>query len=195
MGHFQVKWMGKYPLQEVVTVNRKLIPFDEFSIRPFHLYDKQWLLLTSGDLAKGSYNCMTISWGSLGIMWNKPFVQAVVRPTRYTWEFMNRHESFTVCAFGDEHRAALNLLGSKSGREGDKIKESGLTPVASTLVAAPSYAEAELVLECRKLYWQDYDHTHFLLPEITESYPNQDYHRVFFGEILAILGTGYFKAV
>jgi flavin reductase (DIM6/NTAB) family NADH-FMN oxidoreductase RutF len=175
-------------------MKKEPIPFDDFSCKPFQLYDKQWFLLTSGDHSSHTYNSMTISWGSLGIMWNKPFVQAVVRPTRYTWEFMNRHDTFTLCAFGEEHHLALDLLGNKSGRDGDKIKESGLTPIASTLVAAPCFAEAELVLECRKMYWQDYDHSHFLLPEIEERYPDQDYHRVFFGEILAIFGGEQFVA-
>ncbi len=164
-----------------------------FTAQPLHLFDRQWLLLTSGDFKRGEYNAMTISWGSLGIMWGRPFVQVVVRPQRYTYEFMEAYDSFTLTAFSKEYRKALNLLGTKSGRDGDKITEAGLTPVASECVAAPGFDEAELVMECRKMYWQDFDPTHFLNTSIDRNYPINDYHRVYFGEILAIHGTELFN--
>lgn len=129
---------------------------------------------------------MTVAWGSLGAMWNKPFVQVVVRPVRYTYEFMERYDTFTLCAFPEAYRKALSLLGSKSGRDSDKIAESGLTPIPSTKVTAPGFAEADLIVECRKIYWDDFDPAHFLLPEIAQNYPQKDYHRVYFGEIVAI---------
>ena len=142
----------------------------------------------AGDFVAKDYNTMTISWGSLGTMWNRPFVQVVVRPTRYTYTFMERYPTFTLSAFPDDCHDALRLLGSKSGREGDKIAESGLTPQASARVGAPGFAEAELVLECRKIYFDDYEPTHFLADYIQKNYKN-DFHRVYFGEILAIQGT------
>ncbi len=159
----------------------------DFAPRIFHLFDEQWLLLACGDFSQKHFNAMTISWGSLGVIWNRPFVQVVVRPTRYTFEFMNRYDTFTVCAFNEDHRDALNLLGSLSGRDGDKIGRSGLTPVPSRQVASPSFAEAELVVECRKVFWQDLDPSHFLDSSIEENYPQKDYHRVFFGEVLGVL--------
>ena len=162
----------------------KPIDIKDFSPRIFHLFDEQWLLLACGDFRKKHFNAMTVSWGSLGIIWNRPFVQVVVRPTRYTFEFMNRYETFTVCAFEDQYREALNLLGSKSGRDGDKIADSGLTPVAAQKVASPGFEEAELVLECRKLFWQDIDHSHFVDTSIEEYYPEKDYHRMFFVSVL-----------
>jgi len=165
---------------------RRRIPFEEFRARVHHLWAKQWLLLTSGDFARGDFNAMTVGWGSLGVMWGKPFAQVVVRPVRYTYGFMERYETFTLCAFPPAFHSALSLLGSRSGRDGDKVAASGLRPVASAQVAAPSYAEAELVLECRKIYWQDLDPTHFLDPEIERNYPQKDYHRVYFGEIVVI---------
>ncbi len=170
-------------------MTRRAIPFDEFQIRVHHLWADQWLLLTSGDFASGHFNAMTVGWGSLGVMWGKPFAQVVVRPVRYTYGFMERYDTFTLSAFGPAHRQALSLLGSRSGRDGDKIAAAGLTPVASARVAAPSYAQAELVLECRKIYWHDFDPTHFLDPEIERNYPQKDYHRAYFGEILAIWGA------
>jgi flavin reductase (DIM6/NTAB) family NADH-FMN oxidoreductase RutF len=132
---------------------------------------------------------MTISWGSLGVMWNRPFVQVVVRPIRYTYEFMEQFDTFTVCAFPKKYHQALSLLGSKSGREGNKIAEACLTPSPASCVAAPGYEEAELTIECRKMYWQDIDPAHFLDPQIARNYPQKDYHRIYYGEIIAVQGT------
>jgi flavin reductase (DIM6/NTAB) family NADH-FMN oxidoreductase RutF len=132
---------------------------------------------------------MTISWGSIGVMWNRPFVQVVVRPGRYTFEFTEKYDSFTLCAFPDQYHKALSLLGTKSGRDGDKIAEAGLSPQAAQCITSPGFAEAELVIECRKMYWQDFDPTHFVDPSLDKHYPIQDYHRAYFGEILAVSGS------
>ena len=165
------------------------IPILEFVAKPNHLFSKKWLLLTSGNYSLGQYNAMTISWGSIGEIWAKPFIQVVVRPTRHTFGFMEEYPTFTVCAFPEEYHSALALLGSKSGRDGNKIKESGLTPEPSLAVAAPGDIEAELILECRKIYWQDLEPNQFLDPEIETHYSRKDYHRIYFGEILSIRGT------
>jgi len=175
-------------------MNRRPMPIDRLLLKPMYLWDTQHLLLTSGDFAQRSFNAMTIGWGSLGIMWGRPFVQVVVRPVRYTYEFMERYDTFTVCAFPAKHAEALELLGSKSGREGDKIAEAGLHPVASLKVAAPSYTEAELALECRKIYWDDIERAHFLDAGIEGKYPRRDYHRIYYGEIVAALGVPRYKA-
>ena len=168
-------------------MTRQPIPIEEFVVKPQHLWDVQNLLLTSGDFAKGHYNTMTVGWGSLGVMWGMLFAQVVVRPTRYTYEFMEQYGTFTLCTFPKEYAPALELLGSKSGRDGNKIAESGLTPIASTQVAAPSFAQAELVLECRKIYWDDMTPAQFLDERIERRYPRKDYHRIYFGEILVVL--------
>ena len=127
-------------------------------------------------------------------MWNMPFAQVVVRPTRYTFEFMNRFNSFTLCAFPEKYRYALNLLGTKSGRNSNKIEESGLTPMQSQKVSAPAFQEADLVIECRKIYWQDFNAKNFINAQIEENYPQKDYHRVFFGEIVCIQATDRYLA-
>jgi len=173
---------------EETYMARDPIPFDELLVRTHHLWENQWILLTSGDFAKGRFNSMTIGWGSLGTMWGRPFAQVVVRPVRYTHGFMERYDTFTLCAFPEGYRRALTLLGTKSGRDGDKIAEAGITPIASTRVAAPGFAEAELIVECQKIYWDDMDPTHFLDRSIEKNYPQKDYHRIYFGEIMAIFG-------
>jgi flavin reductase (DIM6/NTAB) family NADH-FMN oxidoreductase RutF len=166
------------------------IPFESFDTRIFHRFEPEWLLLTSGDFSSGHFNAMTISWGFMGIIWHKPVIEVVVRPPRYTFEFMNRYDTFTVCGFPEKYKKVLSLLGSQSGRDGDKIKASGLTPAASEKIAAPCFAEADLIFECQKIYWQDLDGEHILAPGILENYPNRDFHRAYFGEILTIRAAG-----
>jgi flavin reductase (DIM6/NTAB) family NADH-FMN oxidoreductase RutF len=169
-------------------MTRQSIPIEQLTVKFYSLWDKQWFLLSSGDFASGHFNSMTVSWGSLGVMWNRPFAQVVVRPVRYTYQFMEQYPTFTLCAFPKTYRRALNLLGTKSGRDGDKISASGLTPEAATSVAAPVYQQAELAIECRKIFWHDFDPTHFLDPEIDKNYPRKDYHRIYYGEIVAVTG-------
>ena len=144
----------------------------------------QWMLITAG--SKDCCNTMTASWGGLGVLWGKPVATVYIRPQRYTLEFVEREERFTLSFFGEEYRKALTLCGTKSGREIDKIKECSFT--VETENGAPYFAEAELVLVCRKAYWQDMDPTHFLDPELDAKwYPERDYHRIFIGEIEQVL--------
>ncbi|MCP4715650.1 MAG: flavin reductase family protein [Deltaproteobacteria bacterium] len=167
----------------------KTVAVDDFCVRAHSLWARQWLVLTSGDFAAGDYNAMTVGWGSFGTMWGKPFAQVVVRPSRYTFEFIEKYDTFTLCALPADYRKALNQLGSQSGRDGDKIAEAGLTPVAGLQAAAPGYAEAELIVECRKLYGDDFDSSKFIDPSIADSYSAGDYHRSYYGEILTVRAT------
>jgi flavin reductase (DIM6/NTAB) family NADH-FMN oxidoreductase RutF len=157
---------------------------------PVETWFSRWFLLTAGDMEK--FNSMTVAWGSIGGIWEMPFVQVVVRPTRYTYGFMNDAPGFTLCSFPAKYRKDLGILGSKSGRDGDKIALTRLTPVKSEKVAAPGFAEADLVLECRKIYWQDLDPANFLSERIMPNYPQRDFHRIYFGEILRIRGSAEF---
>lgn len=166
-------------------------PF-ELKIEAIQLWEDS-LLLTAGDLKAGRYNTMTVGWGGFGMMWSAPTVMVAVRPTRYTFEFIEAYDTFTLCAFPDRYAAALNLLGVRSGRDGDKIAAAGLTPIPAEGVAAPAFAEANLVVSCRKLYWADFDPTHFCDPSIDHHYPRKDYHRQYLGEILSIKGDARFR--
>ncbi len=168
---------------------RHPIVTEALQVQIHDLFDCQWLLLAAGDFQSARFNTMTISWGSMGRIWNKPFVQVVVRPQRHTRTFMEEFATFTLCAFPPACHGALELLGKKSGRDGDKIAEAGLTPVAATTVGAPIFAEAELAVECRKISWQDMDPKGFLDPSIAKNYPDKDYHRIYFGEVVAVTGT------
>ncbi len=165
---------------------------EQLAVRSHDLFHFQNLLLTCGDHEKGHFNTMTIAWGSIGTMWSKPCVWVFVRPSRYTFEFMNTYSDFTVTAFPRKYHAALSYLGSHSGRDSNKILEAGLTPIAATLVASPAFTEAELIIECKKIYFQDLDPEKFLDQTIFRSYPNPDYHRMYIGEIVSILGDEKF---
>jgi flavin reductase (DIM6/NTAB) family NADH-FMN oxidoreductase RutF len=167
------------------------IKANDLVLAPVEIWLKRWFVLTAGDMQK--FNSMTVAWGSVGAMWEMPFVQVVVRPTRHTFGFMNDSDTFTLCSFPAKFRRDLAIIGSKSGRDTDKIALTKLTPVKSAAVAAPCFKEADLAIECRKMYWQDLDDRNFLSAKIAEKYPQMDYHRVFFGEILRIRGGREFR--
>ena len=171
------------------------IPPDKLLMRPVDDFNKRWFLLTAGDFAQKCYNTMTVSWGSVGVLWNKPVVQVFARPQRLTREFLDAYPTFTLTLFRNALHPALQLLGTKSGRDGDKIAASGLTPVASSCVAAPTFAEAELVIECKKLFAQKLDPASFEDPAlIAANYSAKDFHTFYFGEILAVRGVASFAA-
>ena len=165
------------------------IALGDLAVDPLSLFDKRWFLLTAGDFSTGQYNTMTISWGSLGTVWNKPFAQVFCRPQRHTFSFLETFPTFTLSMFRPACRSALQFLGSKSGRESNKIVESGLTPVAALRVDAPTFAEAELVFECRKVHAQRIDPRGFKDVAIDSNYPTTDYHFMFFGEVVVVRGT------
>jgi len=142
------------------------ITLTDFSPKIIDLWDNQWFLLTCGDYKENKFNTMTVAWGSIGIMWGKPFVQVVVRPTRYTFEFMEKYNTFTLCAFPEKYRDDLNLLGTKSGRDGNKILETSLEVMQSKNIPSPSFAQAELIIECKKIYWQDFNPQNFISEKI-----------------------------
>jgi flavin reductase (DIM6/NTAB) family NADH-FMN oxidoreductase RutF len=178
-------------------MTRTDIPIEQLSVLPFHLWNRRWFLLAAGEYeagVSGSFNVMTVSWGGLGVMWNKPFALVVVRPTRHTRAFMDRSESFTLSVLPQSRRKILDFCGSRSGRDEDKVKATGLTPLASRRVPAPAFEEAELILECRKIYFSDLDPAHFLDPSIERNYRAKDYHRVYFGEVLAAAGTAVWRS-
>ena len=155
----------------------------DLSINAVDLWKKQWLLLTAGTL--DDFNMMTVGWGSIGFMWSRPFVQIVVRPQRHTRKYIDESDSFTLCAFPAKYHKDLLSLGTISGRDGNKLSQTGLTLKSSKTVSTPSYNEANLILECRKIYYQDMDPGGFVDKTIHDNYEANDFHRIYYGEILA----------
>ena len=150
----------------------------------FSLIGDKWMLITAGNGER--CNTMTASWGGLGVIWGAPAAICYIRPQRYTKEFVDREEYFTLTFFGEEWRKALSLCGSKSGRDTDKVKECGFT-VKTAACGAPYFEEAELVLVCRKRFAQDMDPANIPQDIKEKWYPNQDYHTMYIGEIVEAL--------
>ncbi len=162
--------------------HRKMKP-ELLTDNPFKLIGKDWMLITAG--SPESFNTMTASWGGLGVLWERKVAACFIRPTRYTYEFVERSPNFTLSFFEEHYRKALNFCGTRSGRDTDKIKGAGLTPVNES--GFVYFAEARLVLACRKLYFQDISPDRFLDPAINGLYPQKDYHRMYVGEIVKCL--------
>ncbi|MBG0784938.1 MAG: flavin reductase family protein [Anaerolineaceae bacterium] len=165
---------------------RKTINIAQLKVQPHHLFYHQCPLLSSGDFSTGHFNTMTIGWGALGTMWSRPFAFVAVRHSRFTYEFIEQYDAFTLSILPAEYREAINLLGTQSGRDGDKIAKSGLTPEAAQVVAAPVFAEAEIVIECKNIYANDLDPAKIPADVLHKHYPNGDFHRIYYGEIVAV---------
>ncbi len=175
-------------------MHRTPIDISNFNLQPHDLFRNRSVLLASGDFQSGMYNAMTIGWGAFGTMWSKPFAFVAVRPSRYTYQFMEKYQTFTLSAFPEEYHQALDYLGNHSGRDGDKIAATGLTPEASLVVPAPAFTQAELVVECQKMYANALNPVRFLDEDIDRHYPDKDYHCIYYGEIVAITGISLYHA-
>lgn len=167
----------------------KEISVSELQFNPMTMIAKEWMLVTAGNEQRG-YNTMTASWGHLGSIWGHggglPTAVVYLRPQRYTKEFVDREELFTITVFPEEYRKALGYLGSHSGRDGDKVAAAGLTPVFEGDYTY--FAEAKLTLVCRKLYRGTIEPEGFMDQSfVDEYYPNRDFHDLYIGQIIKVL--------
>lgn len=162
----------------------KLISADQFRKNPFQTIGKDWMLITAGNEEK--VNTMTASWGGLGVMYGKNVAFVVIRPQRYTKEFVDREDTFSLSFLGKDYKNTLNYLGTVSGRNEDKISKSGLT--VCYYDGTPYFDEADHVLICKKLFRQPLS-TDGLVDEklINTWYRNGDYHTLYIAEVTAIL--------
>lgn len=157
---------------------------EDFTRNPFDLIGKQWLLLAAEK--DGKTNAMTCSWGGLGVLWRKNVAFIFVRKSRYTKEFMDAAEMFSLSFFDDPGHKMLSYFGKVSGRDEDKIAKAGLT--MTEYEGAPCFEQAQITMVCRKLYAQDQNPELFSDKSILDScYGDNDYHCMFVGEILEIL--------
>jgi len=162
----------------------KEIDITKLCFNPFTKIEKEWMLVTAGNAEK--CNTMTANWGGLGVLWKKYVSFIFIRPQRYTLEFIEQEEYYTLCFFDENSRKALSYCGSYTGRGIDKIKESGLTPVYDE--AAPYFEEAKLVFICRKMHEQSIDPSCIIDQSVeTDWYPQKDYHKLFIGDIVKVL--------
>lgn len=162
----------------------KLISPDQLNDNTFKLIGTDWAILTATD-KEGGYNGMTVSWGGLGILWNKPVFTCYIRPLRYTYGFAEGASALTLSFFDEKHRSALRLFGSKSGRNLDKAAAAGLSPVSSD--NGTYYQEARLVLSGKVLYSDMLKKDSFLDTALLSHYPKDDFHRMYICEIMSTL--------
>ena len=159
----------------------KEIKVGELNMNPFTMIGKEWLLITAGN--KEKVKTMTASWGGLGVIWNKKVATIYIRPQRYTKEFLDREDTFSITVYDETFRAALNICGSLSGRDEDKIKKSQLT--TAFIDGTPYFEQAKLVLICKKLYHSELKSENIDAHEVIDPcYPQKDFHTMYIAEIV-----------
>lgn len=155
----------------------------ELTENVIELIGKEWMLVSAGD--SESFNTMTASWGSIGYYSNQPIATIFIRPERYTFDFIEQSDYFTLSFLPANYRQALALLGKVSGRDCDKVAQAGLTPIF-TEIGNPTFKEARLVLECRKIYGQ-------MMNE--ESFTDHSIYEKWYGESHGNLHKLYMAAI
>lgn len=160
------------------------MPIDMIEFNPFTKIGKEWALITAGN--KTNANPMTVSWGGVGVLWGKNVAFIFVRDSRYTKEFLDKNEFFSITFLSEAYRDALNYCGSHSGRDCDKFAEAGLT--LATRHSIPYVDEGNFVLLCEKMSATRITEESFLLPEIKEKwYKDGDMHTMYIAEILEVM--------
>ena len=158
------------------------IKLSDLSINPWEKIGKEWFLVASGD--KSGYNMMTASWGFVGDMWGKDVFETVVRHNRYTSEFMEKNDLFTISFFDSDKKDVLKFCGANSGRNVDKAEKTGITPFFTDGTVA--FNEASLVFVCRKLYAGDFDLEKLNDDEKNKWYGTDPVHKQYIGEIVKV---------
>ena len=154
----------------------------------FRLVGKEWMLITAG--IPEQFNTMTASWGGLGVLWNRPVAFVFIRHERYTFKFIENDVPVTLSFLGEENREILKLCGTKSGRDIDKVKATGLEPV-KTPEGGVTFRQSYITLDCRKLYADDIKKEKFTdISPLRQWYgdrPGGSFHRLYILDIKKVL--------
>ena len=181
LAHFQIFAFFEFSYYHITM---KEIKPEELSENPFKLIGSDWLLVVAEKEKR--VNMLTASWGQVGVMWGKPVVNIFIRQSRFTKTYLDSGETFTLCVLPSEMRDVYNFCGSKSGRDFDKVKETGLSVEHDGQY--PYFKESRLVFECKKLYEQIVSESAFLDKELYKKwYPTDDLHTQYIAEISKIL--------
>lgn len=161
----------------------KKIDINNFSVNPFTKIGTDWMLVTAESGKK--VNTMTASWGGFGFLWNKNIAFIVLRPQRYTKEFIDSSNEFSLSFFDEQYKNTLAYLGKVSGRNEDKITNSNLHISYENNI--PTFEEASMVITCKNLYKQCLSPDCFIDKSLDIlNYPNKDYHTLYLAEITGI---------
>ena len=161
---------------------RKIAP-EELQGNIIKMISQDWMLITAGNAEKA--NMMTASWGGAGVLYNKPVAICFINPARYTYSIMEKSETFTLTFYPGEYKDMLQYCGTKSGRDEDKIKGSGLTPVY-TENGAVAFSQACVIIECRKMLSQSLMLDSIENEQERNNRAMQPMHKMYIGEILNV---------
>ncbi|MDX9808884.1 MAG: flavin reductase [Sphaerochaetaceae bacterium] len=164
------------------------VDYRNLQFNPFTTIGEDACLITVGETK--SWNTMTASWGAMGFLWGKPVCIVFIRDSRYTYQFIESAQGFTVSFFPAEWRRALDFCGTHSGRDIDKAAKTGLVPVALDGLDESermTFEQANMVFSCTKAARLPFESSQFVIPSIEEHYPNRDYHRMYVGFIDQVL--------
>ena len=148
----------------------------------YKMLSENWMLICGGNQEK--FNMMTASWGGLGHLYNKPVSFCFINPTRYTFHLMENNDTYTLCFFTEAYRELLNYCGTHSGKEVNKVKESGLTPIF-TPSKSVAFSEAWMIIECKKLVGQQFSKETVFDSEALEKW-GENLHKMYIGEIIHV---------
>ncbi|MFA6865998.1 MAG: flavin reductase [Clostridia bacterium] len=157
------------------------------NINPFDMIGKKWMLITAGD--QTACNTMTASWGGMGVMWFMNVVNIVIRPQRYTKNFVDSNDTFSLSFFDEKYRKSLQYCGKVSGNDRkDKMENTDLTLCYDNDNNTPYFIEASTIIICKKLYSTPFRKEDFIQKEIIpRAYSGGDFHTLYYGEILKTL--------
>ncbi len=160
----------------------KKVDIKTIDMQPFTKIGSEWMLITA--MRDGKVNTMTASWGGLGVLWGKNVATVYIRPQRYTNEFVEASDTFTLSFFGGDCKKEMGYLGRVSGKDvPDKIEQAGLH--VEFVDGQPTFAEATQVFVCKKLYTDKIKPENFNVKEVDEQcYPTRDHHFVYIAEIV-----------
>lgn len=159
------------------------IDIQNLNMNPFLKIGKEWMLITAGNQDK--VNTMTASWGGVGVLWGENVVTAYIRPQRYTKEFVDQQDCFSLSFFNGDYKKELGVLGTVSGRDQDKIKDVDFH--VTYLDQVPAFEEASLVLIVEKIYEDEIKPDHFINQSLDHRwYPDKDYHTVYIAKIKSV---------
>ena len=162
----------------------KEIDINKIKINPFTVINDDWFLITAGD--KSKYNTMTASYGAMGICFSKNVFTIYVKKSRYTYEFLENSDYFSICFFDEIYHHGLNVCGNLSGRTSNKVEVAGFTP--NFKEKAPMFEEAKTVFICKKLLSHEFDKKDFVSNKIYDAcYDGEEPHTMFMGEIVKVL--------
>lgn len=149
----------------------------------YRMLSQDWMLITAGNDEK--FNMMTASWGGLGNLYQKPVAFCFINPSRYTYQLMEKNDTYTLSFYNESNREALKLCGSQSGRDTDKIKASGLAPL-TTPSGSKAFNEAWLIIECKKMVAQSLNPEALKSETLKQEWEGKAMHKMYIGEIINV---------